>query len=383
MTLSMVDVAIVGGGLAGCSAAIHLAQQGLQVALFEAKSYPRHKVCGEVLSPECADLLDELGVSNPIHRLQPAHMDTVFVTAPNGTSWETRLPGLAMGISRYALDHILAERAASLGVNVRTDTTVTGVQGSLTKSFRLTVRSLSGQDAFSARAVIASHGRRSTLDRAMNRAFLRQPQPFIGLKAHYYGPPLPCRIELHTFHGGYCGLSEIEDGKTNACLLVREAVFRQAGDVAAFVAWMQRQNPRLGTWLANAGLATERWYSISQVPFVDKTIVENDVLMAGDAAGLIAPLAGNGMAMALQAGKLAAHYTGMYVKGYLSASDLRRRYAAAWKHEFQARLKLGRLLQAFMLRPSLLAFGLRLMNAVPSLGQYFIHHTRDSHLSMI
>lgn len=374
------DVAIVGGGLSGCSAAIYLAQQGLHVALFEAKSYPRHKVCGEVLSPECADLLDELGVSNPIHRLQPAHMDTVSVTAPDGTAWESHLPGLAMGISRYALDHILAERASALGVHVRTETTVTAVEGSLSESFRLTARSSFGQDTISARAVIAAHGRRSTLDRAMNRAFLRQPQPFIGLKAHFYGPPLPCRIELHTFSGGYCGLSEIEDNKTNVCLLVREDVFRQAGDVAAFVAWMQRQNPRLETWLSNAQMATERWYSISQIPFVDKHLVESDVLMAGDAAGLIAPLAGNGMAMALRGGKLSAELTGMFVRGDLCAAELRRRYIAIWQDEFQARLRLGRLLQAFMLRPPLLTFGLKLLNTLPSLGVYFIDHTRDTRL---
>jgi flavin-dependent dehydrogenase len=374
----MFDVAIVGGGLAGCSAAIHLARQGMRVVLFESKTYPHHKVCGEVLSPECAVLLDELGVGAPIQKLHPAYMDTVCVTAPDGTSWESRLPGPAIGVSRYALDHLLADHAAQTGVDLRPETTVTAVEGSLTETFRLAARSRSGQAIISARAILSAHGKRGGLDRTLNRAFLRQPQPFIGLKAHFYGPPLPCRIELHTFPGGYCGLSEIEDGKTNACLLVREAAFRQAGDIDAFIAWMQRQNPRLGVWLSNARLVTEGWYSISQVPFVNKQAVENDVLMAGDAAGLIAPLAGNGMAMALRGGKLAAEHIGMFARNELTANDLRRRYAAAWKHEFQARLNLGRFLQAFMLRPTLLAFGLHLMNAVPPIGGYFIQHTRDS-----
>lgn len=381
MTGSIYDVAVIGGGLAGCSAAIHLARQGARVVLLEAKTYPHHKVCGEVLSPECAGLLGELGLSVWLRQREPAVMDTVEITAPNGTGWTGHLPGAAIGISRYALDRALAEQAAQEGIDLRTETTVTGIQGSLDDTFRLTARSPAGSGAINARVVIGAHGKRGNLDRSFNRAFLRPHQPFIGLKAHFYGPPLPCRIELHAFPGGYCGLSNIEDGKANACLLVREPVFRQAGSIPAFFSWMQHQNPRLGAWFANAQLAGDRWYSISQIPFVDKTSVDNDVLMAGDSAGLIAPLAGNGMAMALRGGRLAAEYAGAFIQCELSAGAVRRRYAAAWRREFRLRLRLGRFLQAFMLRPQALALGLRLTGMVPALGHFFIHSTRDTRLN--
>lgn len=371
------DTAIVGGGLAGCSAAIHLARTGVRVALFEAKTYPHHKVCGEVLSPECTRLLDELGLTDRLQTLGPARMDAVCVTAPNGAAWTGRLPGVALGISRYQLDHLLAQQALQSGVDVYTSTTVTDIYGTLADSFQVITRAKSGRDRFQVRAVIAAHGKRGSLDRTLNRRFLRQPQPFLGLKAHFYGPPLSGRIELHTFPGGYCGLSEIEDGKTNVCLLVRDSVFKRAGGLETFIGWIGQQNPRLGAWLAAAEPASDRWYSISQVPFVNKRQIENDILMAGDSAGLIAPLAGNGMAMALQGGKLAAAYTGLFLRDELSPDVLRRQYPAAWQREFWLRLRLGRLLQTFMLRPQPLALGLHLMNAVPLLGHFFIHQTRD------
>ena len=63
MTERLFDVAVIGGGVAGCAAAIQLAQKNLRVVLCEAKSYPHHKVCGEFLSPECTRLLDSLGLT--------------------------------------------------------------------------------------------------------------------------------------------------------------------------------------------------------------------------------------------------------------------------------------------------------------------------------
>lgn len=380
MTNPLYDAAVIGGGLAGCSAAIHLARQGARVALLESKTYPHHKVCGEVLSPECAALLNKLGLSRWLRQRRPAMIDTVEITTPGGTRWEARLPGMALGVSRYALDQALAEQAARQGVDLLPATTVTSVQGSLDNTFHLATRFPAGSDAITARVVIAAYGKRSQLDRTLNRAFLRRPQPFVGLKAHFYGPPLPCRIELHTFPGGYCGLSDIEEGKANACLLVREEVFQQAGSIPAFIIWMRQQNPRLGAWFANARLASDRWYSISQIPFVAKSTVQDDILMAGDSAGLIAPLAGNGMAMALRGGQLAAEYAGSFLQDKRTADELRRQYAAAWQREFHPRLRLGRLLQAFMLRPQPLALGLHLVKAVPPLGQFIIHHTRDTQL---
>ena len=381
MSLAQYDAAIVGGGPAGTCAAITLAQAGLRVGLFEAKTYPHHKVCGEFLSPECMNVLGDLGIADALIALRPPPLDRVSIDAPSGAVWSLRLPVPAWGVSRYALDAALADRARALGVTVCEGATVRDVQGDLDAGFRLDVRMASGATAAAARVVIAAHGKRSGLDRALDRAFLTQPQPFVALKAHFHGPPLPEQLHLHTFPGGYCGMSEVEGGAANMCLLVREPVFRRgcgsSGDIEAFVRWMGVQNRRLGEWLAEAVRISPQWLSIAQVPFVDKRAVVHDVLMAGDAAGLITPLAGDGIAMALDGGLLAARHVTAYLAGDLSAADLRTDYARAWRGQFGARLKLGRMLQAIMLRPAVLSPVLRLMNTFPALGEALFARTRD------
>ena len=174
-------------------------------------------------------------------------------------------------------------------------------------------------------------------------------------------------------------MSEIEGGLANVCLLVRQPVFEREGGgrIEPFVAWMSAQNPALGEWLASAERVSERWMSIAQVPFARKESIVRDVLMAGDAAALVAPLAGDGIAMALYGGRLAADTCAAFLGGRLSAEQVRRDYPRAWRREFGARHRLAGLLQPLMLRPRLLGPGLRLMDAVPPLGRYLIAHTRD------
>ena len=377
MRATMHDVAIIGGGPAGCSAAITLAGSGAGVILLEAKTYPHHKVCGEFLSPECGAALDALGATPLLRARGPARFETVRITAPDGTARQLRLPGIALGISRSALDETLAQRARHAGVEVREGTRVTAVDGNLRDGFRLQLRAASGPPDLRARAVIAAHGRRGALDRALKRPFLRRPHPFVALKNHFHGPPLPHGVELHAFRGGYCGISEIEGGLANVCLLAHESVFRGRG-VAAFLAWMQAQNPRLREWLSRAEPVRERWLGISQVPFVRKGPLVDDILMAGDAAGLIVPLAGDGIAMALHSGRLAAMLTVAFLGGRLPAEQLRRRYSADWRREFGARLMLARGLQMLMLRPRLLSLALRLVTVVPPIGNYLVAHTRGA-----
>lgn len=376
------DAAIVGGGPAGCSAAITLAQQGAKVALFEARNYPHHKVCGEFLSPECTHFLQELGVAEPLQKAGLVEIRTARITAPGGTTWDTPFPSAGWGITRSTFDAALAARARALAVDVREATTVMGIDGNLRDGFTLTTRSASSRSSMRARTVIGAHGKRSNVDRVLERRFLNEKQPFIALKNHFYGPPLRDRIELHGFSGGYCGMSEVEGGLTNVCLLAHQRALEEAcgepiADLTVFVNWMQEQNPYLGEWLSQATPVRTHWLSIAQVPFVTKGTVVNDVLMVGDAARLIVPLAGDGIAMAIHSGQIAGECVGAFFQGRLSAETLRSLYAKRWRKSFRLRLRVAGALQIMMLRPYLLAVGLQLLNRLPWVGEYLVRTTRD------
>ena len=369
------DVAIIGGGLAGCSAAIHLSRQGFRVVLCEASDYPHHKVCGEFMSPGCRLQLSALGIENIEQEAGAVAIASALVSTPDGTQWQTELPGTGIGISRYRIDELLAQTALAHGVDLRVQTTVTHIEGSLTEGFTIETRN---REMLQAQAVIGAYGKRSTLDRALDRPFLEEHQPYVGLKQHMTNMPMPQQVELHTFDGGYCGMSPIENGQSNVCLLVREEVFRKhgEGDVEQFIAWMQRQNPLIGERLQYAEPVLERWLTIAQIPFMAKDIVHNDILMTGDAAGMITPLTGDGMEIALESGALVAKQLAAYLHGKQDAPTLLTNYPAAWRHTFKSRIRIGQLSQFFMLRPAWLHWILRTFRTLPPLGDFVIRHTR-------
>ena len=381
------DVAIIGGGPAGCSAGIIAASSGLQTILFEAHTYPQDKLCGEFLSPECSGIFDELGARGSILNKRPHPITRSILTAPDGFAWRASLPGTAWGFSRKSLDALLAERARAAGVVIQAGVTVEQVHGSLNEGFNLEARSASGRFITAARTVIAAYGKRSALDRTFNRRFMQRRQPFVAFKAHFTDVPLPGQIQLHAFKGGYCGLSMIEENfaqepVTNVCFLARSEVFqasRQAGQkpLETFLRWMHSQNPHLQDHLCQGRQLDREWISIAQVPFTPKSPLEGDLLMAGDAAGLIVPLAGDGISIALRSGMLAAGLIFSFLDKNLSPSWLRRTYSRTWKQNFRQRLVFGRVLQNFMLHPGMLSAGLHLIQLYPTLGEYIMTHTRE------
>src|SRR5215217_594015 len=110
------DVAIIGGGLAGLSCAIEMSKAGHSVVLFEKEKYPFHKVCGEYVSLESWNFLQQLGI--PLKDMALPVIDTLFLSAPNGNSFTTKLPLGGFGISRHLLDHSLSVLAKKNGVHV-------------------------------------------------------------------------------------------------------------------------------------------------------------------------------------------------------------------------------------------------------------------------
>lgn len=372
----MYDVIVIGGGVGGSAAAIGLAGQGAAVLLLEAGRTPRHKMCGEFLSPETIPIFRRLGVWEQIATLAPAPMNGVRLTAMKGTVLESPLPMGAMGVSRYRLDDLLLQRARACGVTVREGSTVSGVTGDLAEGFHVT----SADAIYQARVVIGAWGKRSTIDRTMGRRFFQEAAPFLALKRHVRGIEPNGFVELHGFDGGYCGVNGIEGGLVNVCLLTHQRAWeRGCKKINRFWSMIQEENHYLGERLSGAEAVSED-IVISNISFAPRAPVEQDILMVGDSAALISPLAGNGQAMALQAAEVASELVGAYLADAITPQDLRDGYRHQWRGQFVERLRLGRLLQPLFLHPTALALGLRIGHFFPSLVQWLVAGTRERQL---
>ena len=367
------DVLIIGGGLAGCSAAIQLARQGFGVLLLEKQRYPAHKLCGEFLSTEVMAAFDRLGVLGDVRAAGAHPIRRTLVTTSDGASFQDALPGTALGLSRFALDRLLAEHAAAAGADVRDGTTVRSVEGDLEEGFE--VRTSEG--VFAARAVLGAYGKRGLLDRKLARPFFSKTTPFVAFKAHYEGLDLPGTIELHAFPGGYCGLSRVEGGRVNACWIAHEdALKASGGSPDAMIGGAMSENAALARRFCAMRRASPSFLAISQVSFASKAPFHGDVCMVGDTAGMIAPLCGDGMAMALYGAELAVPMVAAYLRRDLTAAAFRRHYAHRWKRTFRARLSLGRLLHHAYIRPPVASLAVRACRTAPGLGRWLIRKTR-------
>ena len=178
------DAVVIGGGLAGCSTALQLARRGHEVLLAEQSTYPRHKLCGEFLSPEAQASFRRLGVLEAVHEAGASPINQTVLTAPNGTRSDHSLPDTALGLSRYQLDRLLFHRACAAGADGRSGTRVDSVDGTLEDGFTVTA----GGNTVEARLVLGAYGRRGRLDRTLDRPFLDQQTPYVGFKAPQSGP---------------------------------------------------------------------------------------------------------------------------------------------------------------------------------------------------
>jgi menaquinone-9 beta-reductase len=265
-------LAVIGGGPAGAAAAITASLEGAAVELFEKSKFPRHKVCGEFVSPEVLPLLDQLGAAKPFLAALPARISRVSMHF-GARDKTARLPEVAYGLSRHAFDHLLFRRALACGVS--------HVQAP-------------AQDCEP--PVIVAHGRKHASTAKGRRVF--------GFKAHFQGP-VSDAIELHFFNGGYVGINAVEDGVTNVCGLADESSlqtirFEYDALIAAVPSLRSRLQPvtRSMEWLTTGPLVYGNQF--------DEPAREG-VYAAGDALSFVDPFTGSGMYCAVVSGMIAGH----------------------------------------------------------------------------
>jgi flavin-dependent dehydrogenase len=365
------DILIIGGGLAGLTNAILLAKNGLKVSLVEKKQYPFHRVCGEYVSNEALPFLRSMGI-DPFAAGASAITNFILSQA-NGQTFETGLDMGGFGLSRYVLDELLHQEAVRLGVKFYLKTSVNDFNfQDIDDAFDV---ALSDGDHIKSKIVIGSFGKRSTLDRQLDRAFMKKRSPYIGVKYHIKADFPPDTIALHIFKDGYCGINSIEDGKLCLCYLTTRENLKKSGTIPQMETMILRANPYLDNIFKSAEVLYDKPEVINEISFLQKETVTHHALMCGDAAGMIAPLCGNGMAMAVHAAKICSEEVVEYFKINNNRSLMEKRYSTRWNKMFASRLTRGRLIQKLFHQPLLIDATIGLTNTIPAVGRILISQT--------
>ena len=392
--LGSYDVVIIGGGPSGSALATHLAKAGRNVALFERDNFPRDKLCGEFLSGESRQHLEDLGCWAEIESLDPAELDRCRFTAPTGTATEVALGGGGLGLSRRVLDSVLFRHASESGA-----TAISGMEvkkiGTDESPVQLEVARIGegGSDerlGVAATLVVGAYGRREALDRELGRSFLRARHPYVGFKRHHLpsaderglalAEELRGMIEIHAFEGGYCGITLIEGGVINVCMLVTQAFVRALPSARwnCLRAALIKASPGLAARLEALEPCDTTTQAVASVPFSHKEKARPPIYFVGDAAGMIAPLCGDGQAMAFRSAKLLAGLI-LDLPGSPSPAELSslgKKWERAWRREFALRVRLGRLIQPMLLRGRPAAVAVRIAERLPFLGRWLVDSTR-------
>jgi len=382
------DFAIVGGGLAGSALAIYLAHAGRQVVVLEKDHLPRDKLCGEFLSPESKALLEELGCLGEVLARGAVSIRRARFTSPAGVDLEMELPDSGLGVSRAVLDDIVFRRAAACGASIYEGSEVTSITA--VGEERSKVQTLT--EAIGTRCPIAAYGRFTRLDRAHGRAFVNRAHPHVGFKKHHRVTAdaagqrlldaIGDTVEIHTFEGGYCGISPIEANHINVCMLVSKQFVSRLPTSRwdSIHATLCDQSPSLRERFAALEPIDNQLLAVGHVPFSAKEITRGSILYVGDAAGMIAPLCGDGQAMALSSARVLGDLLCALPQEFDSRElgSVARAWRRRWRQHYGARMVWGRFLQSTLLNPATARLALACLRRAPRLTQRLVRWTRET-----
>ena len=343
----MDDVVIAGAGPAGAFAAMLLARAGLRVRVFDRATFPRPKLCGDTLNPGAVALLARhlaidqlLANSDPIHGMLLTGPGRVRVRGEYGAGMTGR------AVTRQVLDQWLVEQAAAAGAAIETGVTVRGVSVSDGRAHGVRVRGAGRETTHQARLVIAADGRRSAIAASQQlSAPARRPRRW-AIGAYFADVEGTSTVgEMHVRSGHYIGIAPVPGGLTNACLVVPH----EPGDAPlahpdAVLRDRLMADAELAPRFVRARVAT-RAVMLGPMAVYARAAGQPGLLLAGDAAGFIDPMTGDGLRLALYGAELAADVVREVVEGrtpiagaHLVLED-RRRHAFRHKWRFNRSLR--------------------------------------------
>lgn len=351
------DVVVVGGGPAGAVTALVLARKGARVRLFERARVPRPKLCGDTLNPGALAALGPL-VDVAALRTLGCALHGMRLSGPGGAALEGRYPAgvTGLGITRATLDAWLLAQAVQAGAVVDDGVNVLGPVTSEGAVTGVRLATAAGARVHEARIVVAADGRHSRLASALG--LLRTPvhprRWALGAYAHEVGGVHAGFGEMHVRRGYYLGLAPMDHGLTNVCLVLPRAAARDAvADPWAAIQRAAAADPSLGPRLRTARLASTP-VVLGPMAVDASAAGAPGLLLAGDAAGFVDPMTGDGLRLAIDGAVLAASVAAEALSGVCASNDAPGRLAARRRHAFAAKWRFNRSLRALVDHPEAL-----------------------------
>jgi len=372
------DVAIIGAGPAGSTLGALLVRRGISVVIIDRDAFPRDKLCGEFLSYDVEPILEAMGLLRQIDDFGAEPIRSCRLTV-GSNRYEFEFPKAARGISRYTFDDLLLSRAAEYGAR-RYDGWI-AEQITPGETARITVRSDEGElQTIEARIAVGAWGRWGRLDRQLGREFVRDRiHRHYGFKRHYKRRPGDEGVvSLYSFNDGYLGVSPVEENQTNVCGLVHmKRLLGLRGGWPAFTEKIGNEHPEIGKVFASIEPLQSQFLSSDPVIFAAKSPLHQGIVMVGDAAGMIDPLAGDGLAMGIQSALLAAGSIFQKLQGGRIAEGALERYEAAWRSWFEGRIRWSRGIAIGLCSPFTLGLLMKIIRS-PRAGEFLLRRTRGN-----
>jgi len=350
------DLIVAGAGPAGSACAITAARAGARVLLLENDRFPRHKVCGEFVSPESLGLLERLLGEKQFETRPEINSSRVFV---DKKTVSLPVTPAARSIPRFDLDIQLFHAAQSASVSTKEEITIREVQRQ-NEVFRV----MTAGGTFTAKAVVNASGRWSQL----TQYEVNTKERWIGLKAHFSEAAPPQSVDLYFFPGGYCGVQPVSANAVNAAAMVRADAAHSLEEVFAL-------NPEL--WRRSRD-----WQPLfptittSPLYFRKPETESQGMMLAGDAAGFIDPFAGDGISLALHSGTLAAESLLPFFQATCSLSQAHQQYRDSYQKRFTPAFRNAARLRLALSAPVWLRSGLIGLAGLRSVAGFVVRGTR-------
>ncbi len=391
-------ITIVGAGPAGISLAIRLAKQDFDVCLVEREKFPRHKLCGEFISPECLPHFEELGVLDEMLEAGGDRIAETIFYAPDGKSvsvpskWFGGDVRGALSLSRAEMDYRLLKKAKETGVNVLEETSVTAILFESDRVCGVKVKDKEGNTyEITSDLTIDATGRANILAKLAEKSLSAQKNSstkkqrtkdkgqktkLVGFKAHLQNTQLEKGVcEIYFFRGGYGGLSHVENNLANHCFLLKAEIVKEfGGDANKIVEKVIFQNIRAREMMQNAEPVFD-WLAVSVDGFGRKNLnPAKNLFSVGDAAAFIDPFTGSGMLMALESAETLGH---IIVENADSADKIAEIYKNAHQQRFQKRLLVCSFLRRAAFVPNFAKLAISALNLNRTTRVFLARSTRQ------